>query len=253
MKKLSRLSACLAATGLITAAAVAGSTAAANAATVTSCSAKGANANCGAAATIKHPDAIGISVTSAPHQTVFVAWTLMCSRGSTTRKASGNFHATTPLSRTLSRTLAHPDSCLAAIGVAIPGGSVRASIWSSHQVMGYANLCADDKGNSIAPRNKIVTGTCNGGASQQWAFSRGALIHRGMCANAKGAAGSPVVLNKCNGTANDLWTRNSKGEYVLKAHGGTLCLTDPGFSKRNGTQLVVAACRNGANQHWTLP
>jgi len=40
---------------------------------------------------------------------------------------------------------------------------------------------------------------------------------------------------------------------VLKAHGGTLCLTDPGSSTRNGTKLVVFRCKDAANQRWSLP
>jgi hypothetical protein len=51
----------------------------------------------------------------------------------------------------------------------------------------------------------------------------------------------------------ELWTHNSRGEYVLKGNGGRLCLDDPGYSTRNGTQLVVYTCNNGANQHWSLP
>ena len=43
------------------------------------------------------------------------------------------------------------------------------------------------------------------------------------------------------------------GEYVLKSHGGKLCLTDPAKATKNGTQLTAATCANTANQHWTLP
>jgi len=77
-------------------------------------------------------------------------------------------------------------------------------------------MCADDSGNSSALRAKTVAWKCNGSdAAQAWSFSG--------------------------------------GEYVLKAHGGTLCLDDPAYSTRNGTQLIVYACNNGANQHWSLP
>ncbi len=41
------------------------------------------------------------------------------------------------------------------------------------------------------------------------------------------------------------------GEYVLAASGK--CLTDPASSKANGTKLGLAACKNTANQHWSLP
>jgi hypothetical protein len=42
-----------------------------------------------------------------------------------------------------------------------------------------------------------------------------------------------------------------RGEYVLQAHGGQLCLDDPAYSTKNGTQLGVYTCNNGANQHWS--
>jgi hypothetical protein len=32
-----------------------------------------------------------------------------------------------------------------------------------------------------------------------------------------------------------------------------VCLTDPGNSTKNGTQLTVGTCKNTANQHWSLP
>ena len=40
---------------------------------------------------------------------------------------------------------------------------------------------------------------------------------------------------------------------MLRAHGNTLCLDDPGYSTKNGTQLIVYTCNNGSNQHWSLP
>jgi hypothetical protein len=32
---------------------------------------------------------------------------------------------------------------------------------------------------------------------------------------------------------------------------GQLCLTGPGHSKTNRTQLIVYTCHNTSNQHWT--
>jgi hypothetical protein len=40
---------------------------------------------------------------------------------------------------------------------------------------------------------------------------------------------------------------------VLKSHSGKLCLDDPGHSKNNGTKLEVYACKDTANQRWSLP
>lgn len=49
--------------------------------------------------------------------------------------------------------------------------------------------------------------------------------------------------------ANQIWTRLSNGEYVLRASGK--CLTEP--STRNSARGTLAACKNAANQHWSLP
>jgi hypothetical protein len=77
----------------------------------------------------------------------------------------------------------------------------------------------------------------------------------GECANdaSDGGNGSKVILYTCTTAQNDRWTHKSNSEFVLTAHGGKLCLTDPGNSRSNGIQLTVATCKNTANQHWTLP
>ena len=95
-----------------------------------------------------------------------------------------------------------------------------------------------------------ATSTCSGtSAAETWKF------HGGMCANARGAAvsGSKIILWPCTGSANEIWTHKSNGEYVLKAGHGKLCLDDPRSSTANGTQLIVYTCTNTPNQHWTLP
>jgi hypothetical protein len=243
VRKFSRISACLVAAGLLSGAVVAGSAVAADAGTVGSCSAHGANADCAAGGHASKPGTMAFSVTSSPSQNVFVAWTVVCSQGGKTKKASGTFAARTPLSRSLPRPFTSADLCIAAAGAALSGsGSVHVTVWSSHQIAGLANLCAAQKGSTA----KVVTGTCNGGGAQQWSLRRGQLVHGGKCA---GATSGPVALSKCNGSANQRWSHNSKGEYVLKGR----CLTDPGSSKKSGTQLTVAACRGGANQRWSLP
>jgi len=40
---------------------------------------------------------------------------------------------------------------------------------------------------------------------------------------------------------------------VLQAHGGRLCLDDPAYSTKNGTQLIVYTCTDAANQKWSMP
>jgi hypothetical protein len=123
-------------------------------------------------------------------------------------------------------------------------------------VRGYDGKCLNDAGNSAADRTKVQIWTCSrASAAQQWTYRDDELTHRSMCVNAKGTAknGAPVILWSCTGSANEAWTHKSDAEYVLKADGGKLCLTDPSHSTRNGTQLIVSTCANTADQHWTLP
>jgi hypothetical protein len=123
----------------------------------------------------------------------------------------------------------------------------------SHEIKGYAGKCVDDNGNSSALRAKVQIWNCTNGAAQQWSFSHGELRHGSLCLNdkANGGKGSPVILWTCNGSSGETWSHNSAGEYVLKANG--LCLDDPAYSTRNGTQLVVYTCKKDANQRWSLP
>lgn len=247
-------------TALLAAGAVTASAVTASAGTVGSCAAKGANANCATAVSVNHPSTLSVTVTASPNQSVIVAWGTSCSVGSSISSKDGTFTARTPVTRVLPHAFKHPDSCIVSAASGITGsGSVRVTLsngaTASHEVRGFGNMCADDTGNSTAAGTKIEAWTCYNGASEQWAFSHGELIHRGKCMNdkANGGSGSRVVLYTCTGAANELWTHNSHGEYVLKAHHGTLCLDDPAFSKKNGTPLVVFTCHNTANQHWTLP
>lgn len=261
MPKLSRLIM----TGLLAAGAIAGTAATAEAAATAggfaTCTATGNNTNCATAGSVSRPVTLTVTVTTNPVQSVIVAWNDSCSQGGSTVSKSGTFTATTPVTRVIPHAFTQPDTCIVAAASGVTGqGTVRVTLSSSssapaHEIKGYAGMCADDLGNSTALRTKIVAWTCSASAAEQWAFSHGELVHRGMCMNDKagGGSGSPVVLYTCNGSASELWSHNSHGEYVLKARQGTLCLTDPGFSKKNGTQLVVSACHGTANQRWTLP
>jgi hypothetical protein len=268
MKRFSRLAAAAAATGLLTAGAITASTTAASASTgFGSCSAQGDFAICDASGTATSPLTITVAVTSSPDQSVFVSWDTTCSQGDGAGGSSGSFTATTPVSRTISHPYHQPDSCIVAAGaqLQVGGNSVHVSLSysrtaapapASKEVRGYAGMCADDPGGSSALRTAIVAWKCSGSdAAQAWSFAGGELRHGGMCANdkASGGSGSSVVLYTCTGGTNELWSHNSHGEYVLKAHGSTLCLDDPAYSTRNGTHLFVYTCKDSANQRWSLP
>ncbi len=137
-----------------------------------------------------------------------------------------------------------------------PSASSPAPAGPVHQVHGFDGTCMDDKGNSAAKRTKIEIWTCNpADAAQGWTYSGSELKIHNMCVNAKGngKSGSKIILWVCTGGPNEIWLHKSDGEYVLKANGYKLCLDDPAYSTKNGTQLVVFECHNTPNQHWSLP
>jgi hypothetical protein len=115
-------------------------------------------------------------------------------------------------------------------------------------VRGYDSKCVDDSGGSTANGNKIDIWSCTGKAPQQVTFAAsGELALLGKCVT----GGKTAFLEPCADTPGQVWRRLANGSYVLKLNGK--CLTDPGSSKRNGTGLTLAACKNTANQHWSLP
>ncbi len=122
-------------------------------------------------------------------------------------------------------------------------------------ISGYGGKCLDARGNSSANGTKVIIWSCNSSDSAQgWTFSGGELKHSGHCANIQGngGSGSKLILWSCNGASNEKWFHSSSdGEFVSAgtAH-GLLCVDDPGYSKTNGTQLIVYKCHNSGNQHW---
>jgi hypothetical protein len=115
-------------------------------------------------------------------------------------------------------------------------------------VKGYDAKCVDDSAGSTANGNKIDIWSCTGKAPQQITFAANRELQvRGKCVT----GGKTAFLEPCRDSSNQAWTRLSNGEYVLAATG--TCLTDPSNSKANGTRLTLAACKNTASQHWSLP
>lgn len=138
-----------------------------------------------------------------------------------------------------------------------PSPSASSSAPAVHLVRGFDGTCLRDAGNSAARRTKIVIWKCDPTSpGQGWTYKGEELkIHGDMCVNAKGTgtSGSKAILRPCTGSPNEIWVHKSNGEYVLKANRGKLCLDDPAYSTTNGTQLIVYACSNTRNQHWSLP
>jgi len=116
--------------------------------------------------------------------------------------------------------------------------------------------CVDLANASAIAGTHVQLFSCNGvRAAQSWQLGPDGTVRiGGGCLDITGATnhndGAPIEWWFCNGGANQVW-RASNGELVNPASGK--CLTDPGSSTANGTQLVLLTCSGGANQRWALP
>jgi hypothetical protein len=134
--------------------------------------------------------------------------------------------------------------------------SAPATVRYNNQVHGFDGTCMDDKGNSSADRAEAIIWSCNNtDQAQGWSYSGDELKIHGMCLNAKGngKTGSKLILWTCTGSGNEIFAHRSDGEFAEKANGWSVCIDDPGYSTKNGTQLFVYHCNDGANQHFTEP
>jgi hypothetical protein len=244
--------------------------------TCTSTSTATVKAKCTVIKTISNPATIyySVAMTQGSNQSATINWSATCTLSGDTETSFGGTAATTPTKGFLVLPFpTPPDSCALRVGATLstnkgtmqvavnyapssntpdptaspaPAGSIRL-------YRGFGGKCVDDQGNSSANRTKVIIWTCNShDKAQQWTYSGGKLKHNGLCLNDQrsGGNGSKVILYTCNGGANETWTHQSNGQFVLKANGGKYCLDDPASSKHNGTQLIVWACHNTPNQHW---
>jgi hypothetical protein len=126
----------------------------------------------------------------------------------------------------------------------------------TNQVHGFDGTCLDDKGNSSSKRAEVIIWSCSDtDQAQAWTYSGSELKIHGMCLNAKGngKSGSKLILWSCSSSGNEIFSHRSDGEFAEKANGYKLCIDDPGYSTKNGTQPFMYKCNNGANQHWSKP
>jgi Ricin-type beta-trefoil lectin domain/Putative Ig domain len=135
-----------------------------------------------------------------------------------------------------------------------------------HGVSGPVDLdmggkCLDDFHDGTGQGNVIDIYTCNGTAAQNWEYQPGGapgqpgtVTINGKCMDAPGTTkGKPsVVLDLCDGAASQSWLIDGSAGQLYNTNTGK-CLSDPGSSTRNGTQLVVAGCTSKSNQAWIPP
>jgi len=89
-----------------------------------SCHADGEYAVCVASGTAYDPTTIHIHVKSSHKgQHVYVAWSVVCVKGTGAGSRSGQYHATTVSNRKISHPYSRPDNCIVAATAQLNGGS----------------------------------------------------------------------------------------------------------------------------------
>lgn len=120
-------------------------------------------------------------------------------------------------------------------------------------ISGGGKRCVDDAGGSTTAGTKVQINTCSGATSEKLTIGTdGTVKVLGMCLDTSGnatASGTLVVIDTCKTDATQKWKVTTTGTLVNNAN-SAVCLTDPGASATNGTQLTIATC-GGSGQTWT--
>ncbi|MGW0943545.1 ricin-type beta-trefoil lectin domain protein [Streptomyces sp. NPDC002623] len=118
---------------------------------------------------------------------------------------------------------------------------------------GGAKKCIEDAGSSTTAGAKVQINACSGGTGQKWTIGTdGTVKVLGLCLDTTGnatSAGTLVVIDTCKTDATQKWKVTTTGTLVSNAN-SAVCLTDPGASATNATQLTIATC-GGSGQTWT--
>lgn len=233
-----------------------------------------ARPSCYLAESVRMPLSASVQVTAEPAQNATVSWTTSCQRNGNPTSTTGTVTAMTPFQARMPIPRGNAADCSLTASVTADGSAsltagfsytlgrtVMIDIPQGANYSGqpiYALRCLTDPGNNPKLRAPVVIRGCEVLYSQAWTLSKGELIHGRFCLTDKGngGAGSKIILYTCTGAADQIWTyRPAKpsapdGAFVLKAHGGRLCLNDPRTSIANGTQLTVNTCNGGNSQRW---
>jgi Ricin-type beta-trefoil lectin domain len=122
----------------------------------------------------------------------------------------------------------------------------------------WDSKCLDDTNNSSSNGHKIQIWTCNGEASQNWAFypdtdpgDVGEIVIHDKCLDASGYGttdGTKLQLWSCTGNTNQVWEVTGYGQ--LENYPAEKCLADLGNTTANGTQLVLEDCYGDQGTVW---
>jgi Ricin-type beta-trefoil lectin domain len=264
-------------TGLLTAGTLTATMSAAHANVAGFCNASGTAATCTVTESIAAPATVTVGVTATPtNEEATVNSTVSCTLNGTTAAVTAGTTSETPAQDALTLPATAGGQCTVSAKVSLPTTTTSDALTVAltyttaaspspspspttsapapgRVIIGYGNKCVDDNRNSSANKAKVQIWTCNtSDKAQLWTYTSGELVHNGKCLNDQAWGGNRTkqILYTCNHALNELWTHLADGEFVLNAKGYKLCLDDPAYSTKNGTQLIVYTCKNSSNQRW---
>jgi hypothetical protein len=153
------------------------------------------------------------------------------------------------------RTAAEQTLALTAVGTA-PGSL------DGTRTLTTGGKALDNPDHSTAPGTQLITWASNGGANQQWTFTRqsdGSYELRNaesrLCADVEGgsaSAGAKVIQWTCTGGANQRWwvTRQTDGSYTVVSVRSGLLLTTA--STADGAKVTQQPDTGSRLQRWTV-
>jgi hypothetical protein len=153
---------------------------------------------------------------------------------------------------------------LAAATSATPAGPIPSGVFVEEGGTNTATpMCIDDAGDSSASGAPVELSTCLNELEQSWSIEANDTIRlNGLCLDTAGATatGSPVGLVTCaKASTTQQWTQGPgntvENTGASSADNVPVCLTDPGASTTNGTQLQIQDCAatTTTSQVWPLP
>ncbi|MDF3146227.1 ricin-type beta-trefoil lectin domain protein, partial [Streptomyces sp. T21Q-yed] len=113
-------------------------------------------------------------------------------------------------------------------------------------VVGLGGKCLDLGGGLTADGSAIQLYRCNTTQAQAWSLTGDTLRIKGKCATVNITL---VQLDTCDGTTNQKFTFRASDKALVHAATGK-CVTVPGGTDANGTDLEVATCAGTAAQKW---
>ncbi len=126
-------------------------------------------------------------------------------------------------------------------------------------VSGYGGKCVDDQREQVPRRQRLRSSSGGATAQTRRRGGRSPAVSSStttIAANIQGnggSSGSKLILWSCTGASVEVVPLEQRRPST--SHRGTacelLCVDDPGYSKSNGTQLIVYKCHNSGNQHWS--